>query len=141
MPVSQHVVHNCIPMRVIRTALLALLAAAFVALPAQAFARASYFCHMTGQVSESHCCAGKHVSARCGAQIEQQDCCALMLSEGHGSAPATRVSSPHVAAAALLGTMAAFVALGSVKQPHARATPDLHPPGPARFLAHCAFLI
>jgi len=129
-------------MRVTRNRFLAVLAVAFMALPAPAFASASYLCHMTGQVSQSPCCLGKRGPVQCVTEIEQQDCCALLTAGAHVRAQATTGGSLHVLPAALLGELpATIVAAGSEGRLRAPATSGAHPPGPARFLAYCAFLI
>jgi hypothetical protein len=129
-------------MRVLRTRLIALLAAAFVALPAQAFARASYRCHMTGAVSHACCCAGKLAPKPCGAQIERQNCCEALHAADQASMPEARADLQDVPPAGLSAELL-FV-------PSTRGAPDqlappaaalTHAPGPPRFLTHCAFLI
>jgi hypothetical protein len=129
-------------MHLIRTRFLAFLAAAFVALPAQAFASTSYFCHMTGEVSDTCCCTGKSAPESCEAQVKEQDCCELITSHGQASAPATRESLQQVPAAALVGAIAfgPVVEAGAERLAVATET-ETHPPGPPRFLAHCSFLI
>ena len=129
-------------MPLIRTRFLALLVAAFVALPAQAFASTSYFCHMSGEVSDTCCCTGKSASESCEAQVKQQDCCELIRSEGHAPVPATRASLQPVPAAPLIGaiTFGLVVQVGE-EYPAEVSTAETHPPGPPRFLVHCSFLI
>lgn len=129
-------------MHLIRTRFLALLAAAFVALPAPAFASTSYFCHMSGQVLDTCCCTGKPAAESCEAQLKQQDCCELMRSEGHASVPATRAGLQEVPAAVLIGAIAFGLVFQSGEELPTKATvAETHPPGPPRFLAHCSFLI
>jgi hypothetical protein len=129
-------------MQLIRTRFLALLVATFVALPAQAFASASYLCHMTGEVTGRHCCTGEHKDPPCSPQLQQRDCCELIQAHEHASAPATRASAQEVPAAALIGVIAlALLAHGDHEQADVPTTAETHPPGPPRFLAHCSFLI
>lgn len=132
---------SIIVMRLLRSRFLALFAAVFVALPAAAFARTSYFCHMSGQVS-AHCCCKKSVSEHCQTRIEQRDCCELVSSDAHASSPAARATAHEVPSAALVATiMLALNAHAPEAQPAATAAVETHPPGPPRFLAHCSFLI
>jgi hypothetical protein len=128
-------------MALIRTRLLALFAAAFMALPAQALVNTSYLCHMTGRVSESRCCAGKHADL-CHARVEKPDCCELMQARGQATAPAIRSSSQDVSTAALIPTPAfSSLARAPAAQIHSARLADTHPPGPPRFLVNCSLLI
>ncbi|HET6334305.1 MAG TPA: hypothetical protein VFG30_13875 [Polyangiales bacterium] len=128
-------------MTLIRTRLLALFAAAFLALPAQVLVNTSYLCHMTGRVSESRCCAGKHADI-CQAQVEQQDCCELMQTRGHATAPAIRGSSNDFPTAALFAAPAFSLLVRAPSEPRHEPIPvDTHPPGPPRFLMKCSLLI
>lgn len=128
-------------MPLMRTRLLALFAAACMALPAQALVNTSYLCHMTGRVSESRCCAGKHADI-CRAQVEQQDCCELMQTRGQATAPAIRGSSHEFPTAALLAAPAFALLVRAASEPARELPPvDTHPPGPPRFLMKCSLLI
>jgi hypothetical protein len=129
-------------MRVIRTQFLALLAAIFVASSAPSLVRTSYLCHMTGRLYTSCCCGSERAREASGAQMKQQGCCTLIRSE-HVAAPSTATPlhyvSPAVPAAALrLTTRIVPVADDSCYVP---TTPEPHPTGPPKFLAHCTFLI
>jgi hypothetical protein len=118
-----------------------LIAAAFMALPGQVLVNTSYLCHMTGRVSESRCCAGKHTDA-CQAQVERPDCCELMQARGQATAPALRTSSQEVPAVALIGTNDfSLVARNPVARLHKPPLAEIHPPGPPRFLVNCSLLI
>jgi hypothetical protein len=140
-PLGQFVVHIVISMREIRTRLLALAAAAFMALPAQALVNTSYLCHMTGRVSESRCCASKHADI-CHAQVEAQDCCQLMQSRGQAAGPATRSSTQDAPTGALIATPAvSLLARAPSTRTHEAPPADTHPPGPPRFLVNCSLLI
>ncbi|HKP56078.1 MAG TPA: hypothetical protein VJV78_05150 [Polyangiales bacterium] len=121
--------------------LVGLAAAAFAALPAQPLVGTSYLCHMTGEVSGTHCCAGKRAES-CHAQIERADCCEVMPSHGQPTAPATRSSSQDAPVLALIAAPAVVVVARAPAQWIRPAEPaDARPPGPPRFLANCSFLI
>ena len=128
-------------MQRIRTRLLALLTAAFVALPVQAFAHSSFFCHMSGEISHARCCPGKHVTESRDAHMQAPDCCELLESHSH-PAPAARVNVHEAPGTAVIASIVIALAehaeIESVTDPVAVET---HPPGPPRFLANCSFLI
>jgi hypothetical protein len=135
------VVHMAKPMLLTRIRVFALVAAALMALPAQALVNTSYLCHMTGRVSESRCCAHKHADV-CHAQVEAQDCCQLLQSRGPATSPAVRCSSQDAPAAALIATPALSLLARVASARTAAPTPvETHPPGPPRFLVHCSLLI
>ena len=130
-------------MGLLRAALLTLLTAAFVAMPAQGFARISYFCHMTGAVSERCCCADEHELQPRSAQLQAPDCCDLLKAESNAAAPATRVASHDAPPAVMVLAIASALLADAqmAQQPGEPPTLDTHPPGPPRFLVHCSFLI
>lgn len=124
-----------------RRSLVVLLAALFAALPAQSLFGTSYRCHMTGEVSTTHCCAGHRVEA-CHAQVERPDCCELMRGEARPSVPATRSAGQDAASVALAATFApALAPRAAVEALHSPPPVEPRPPGPARFLMKCSLLI
>jgi hypothetical protein len=118
------------------------LAALFAALPAQAQIGASYLCHMTGRVSDTHCCTGTHAEV-CHPQVEQPDCCELLQAQGHAITPATRSSGTQDAPVYALIPAPVFSRIAhSVAQPmRGPWQAAARPPGRPRFLVNCSLLI
>ena len=129
-------------MRLIRTRLLAFLAATFVALSALGFSGTSYACQMTGRVGSTCCCAGKHVAEPSSAEAKAPDCCKVTSAHAHESTPTVRTSVEELAPAASLCAVA-LAPIARYPNTHSRGAAHVrtHPPGPPRFLTHCAFLI
>jgi len=129
-------------MRLIRTRLLAFLAATFVALPALGFSGTSYACQITGRVASTCCCADKHVAEPSGAEAKAPDCCEVTSAHAHESAPTVRTSVEEFAPATCLVAVA-LAPIARDPNTHSRGPARVrsHAPGPPRFLSHCAFLI
>lgn len=129
-------------MRLMRTRLMAMLAATFVALSALGFSSTSYACQMTGRVATTCCCAGKHVAEPSGAEAKAPTCCKVTTAHAHNSVPMMRTSLDEVApAASHVAVALASITNASEARSREPAGIHTHPPGPPRFLTHCAFLI
>lgn len=127
----------------LRSRLLVVVAAVFVAVPALVTANVSYLCRMTGQVSSDCCCAGdQHAAPPSGAQVEREECCQLLKSPAHAASSMPREVAQNVPPAAPLALV--WLKPRSVASRVAHVTREDRPPpalGPPRFLRHCAFLI
>jgi hypothetical protein len=124
----------------IRTRLTGLLSAMLLAVSVCTIAAPGYLCRVSGEVSTSCCCPVKRVSNRCGAELDKRSCCDRV--EARIIAPSSAPDSSRLVAAPV------FIAAFDLDF-HARAAAQFsrdapritHPPGPPRFLEHCAFLI
>jgi hypothetical protein len=144
-------------MPVVRTRILAVLAALLIGLSGGVAARAQYFCHMLGHVVPACCCGGEQAAlpgsserspARAATddapQVRGRACCELMPSAARATAPVTRDALLHVPGLALLTSAPGVV---SRWQPERRVdgaplqARERPVRGPPLFLAHCALLI
>ena len=127
-------------MRLIRTRLLGLLSAIALAIPAFAAAQPGYLCRMTGQVSTSCCCAKKHTK-QCGPEVTRGSCCQLIEAD-HSVAPSATPDTSRSIAGPVVLTILERLPLSREVRTHAPEPARItHPPGPARFLVKCSFLI
>jgi hypothetical protein len=129
--------------------ILAFVAAVLVALPSVAAPRAQYFCHMSGRVVDSSCCApGSHEVSAPASTSEAQvlsNCCERLTPVKH-SVPGKTSDTVHRLptsdwVAVLCETPTSSIApreLVTDAAPSARAPPEL---GPPLFIANCALLI
>lgn len=132
-----------LPMRRYRSRLFGLFSAIALAIPACAFAQPGYLCRVTGQVSVSCCCAGKHVSNQAVAELKQRSCCQIVQVDRTvvPSAPPDN-NSRTPASPAMVASLVVPISVRDTGRPCEREVPRVtHPPGPPRFLVHCSFLI
>jgi hypothetical protein len=133
-------------MLVVRTRIVALLAAIALMLPSGAVARAHYFCKMMERVMPACCCAGEHDDAVAApaAKASAPSCCERLQSPTRASASSASLSGPDVPSAALASVLPDFrleggpAAVVGLHEPQARAPPSL---GPPLFVSYCVFLI
>ena len=129
-------------MLALRMKILGLLSALLLACSAGPVARPSYHCHISGQVSKSCCCATKHKSQG-EPQATPASCCDLVQSAQVSTTTVVPDDAPLPLPAAVFAHGDGHLRLRLSELPRApqHALPHARPPGPARFLANCSWLI
>jgi hypothetical protein len=145
-------------MPVVRSRILAIVAALLVGLSGGVAARAQYFCHMLGQVVPTCCCESQQAVsvstarrlavaqavAHTAPEVRARACCELVPSAAPATAPGTRDALFDVPSLALLASGPHLLTRWKLGRPVDAAPIDarqrpVH--GPPLFLANCVFLI
>jgi len=129
-------------MLALRMRILGLVSALLLACSAGPVARPSYHCRISGQVSKSCCCAAKH-KAQGAPQAAPASCCDLVETAQASTTSVAPDDAPILVAVAVLARSAGQVdpRLSELPRRPWFHSPYARPPGPARFLANCSWLI